>query len=172
MPHPPEDARPASYRTLLCGVVRPLWLCLVVLLCIVAGCAGPGDPDPQTQERFRTAALPLMRAHDRLDDYSRAVTEGGDYARARALWPEIADEVGPVVESAPPVVSELDPGQRAALVGYLGGLRAGFEAWERVDRAIRAQQAGAEDPVAVQAATARDHMRVLDDLRAEAFGSE
>lgn len=150
---------------------RPL-LCLVVLLFVVAGCAGPADPDPQAQERFRTAASPLLRAHDRLDDYSRAVSEGGDYARAQALWPEIAEEVGPVVESAPPVVSELDPGQRAALVGYLGGLRAGFHAWERVDMAIRAQQAGAEDTVAARAATARDHMRVLEGLRAEAFGAQ
>lgn len=143
---------------------------LIVLMCLIAGCAGPSTPEPQVQERFRTAAAPLLSAHDRLDSYARAVADGGDYARAQALWPKVADEVARAVEPDTPVVSGLDPGQRATLVGYRGGLRAALAAWEQVDAAIRAQQAGAEDSIAERAAAARDHMRVLDDLRAEAFG--
>lgn len=164
------DARPASGRALVCGVVLASCVRLVVLMCLIVGCAGPATPDPQVQERFRTAAAPLLTAHERLDGYARAVADGGDYARARALWPTVADEVGRALEPDIPTVSGLDPAQRATLVGYRGGLRGALAAWERVDAAIRAQQAGAADTIAERAATARDHMRVLDDLRAEAFG--
>ena len=37
---------------------------ILVLVGLVAGCAGPADPDPEVQERFRTAAAPLLSAHD------------------------------------------------------------------------------------------------------------
>lgn len=169
MLNPSVDARPASDRTLFSGAVLPPVLRLAVVACLIVGCAGPSDPGPQVQERFRTAATPLLSAHDRLGDYARAVAEG-DYARAQALWPEVAEEVAPVVEAGAPVAGELDPGQRATLVGYRGGLRAAFEAWEQVDAAIRTQQVGAVDTIEGRAAQARVSMRVLDDLRADAFG--
>lgn len=144
---------------------------IFVLVGLFAGCAGPADPDPEVQERFRTAAAPLLSAHERLDEYDRAVEEGGDHARARALWPDVADEVGRIMGSYAPSSVALDPAQRATLVGYLGGLRAGLDAWEQVDVAIRAAQAGAEADVDARVATARDHMRFLGRLRADAFGA-
>ncbi|HVM15149.1 MAG TPA: hypothetical protein VM287_12595, partial [Egibacteraceae bacterium] len=85
--------------------------------------------------------------------------------------PDVAEEVGRIVESYAPSSAPLDPAQRATLVGYLGGLRAGLGAWEQVDVAIRAAQTGAEADVEARVATARDHMRFLERLRAEAFGA-
>lgn len=163
-------AVPPTCGTLPCAVMSRL-LHLVVLVGLVAACAGPADPDPKIQERFAAAAAPLLNAHDRLDEYDRAVAEEGDYARARALWPDVADDVSGTVEAYAPASAPLDPAQRATLVGYLGGLRAGLDAWEQVDVAIRARQAGAETDVEARVATARDHMRFLDDLRADAFGA-
>lgn len=148
-------------------MMRPLLLVLAVLL--TTGCVGPADPDPQVQQRYRSAAAPLLRAHERLAAYDAVIAEG-DYRRAQAMWPDIAEYVSEVVDTYDPAaVTELGPAERSALVGYRGGLQRGLAAWERVDAAVRAQQPGVDAPVEEVAAVAREHMRHLDDLRAGAF---
>ncbi|CAN5158915.1 hypothetical protein BH23ACT9_BH23ACT9_33750 [soil metagenome] len=142
----------------------------LALLALVAGCAGPADPRPESQEGLRAAAAPLLQAHAQLDTYDQAVQEG-DHEQARALWPEVAAAVGAAVDAFDPATSgELDPAQRSALIGYAGGLRTALLLWEQVEAAIRADPAGPAAEVDDRARPARDHMRFLDRLRSRALG--
>lgn len=142
---------------------------LVVLLVVAAGCGAAGDPDREAAEQLDAVAAPLLTAHDRLLEYERTVVEG-DHARALALWPEVAADVGAVLGAFDDTAAAgLGAAERAAVVGYVGGLRRGLEAWERVDAAIRAQDAGAPADVEAAVARARDHTRLLDRLREAAF---
>lgn len=156
---------PAPYPV---NLMRRLLLALTFLLVAGGGCVGPADPDPRVQEPYRTAAAPLLAAHERLDEYKRAVAQGDDRAEARALWPDVRDDVRRVLDTYDPgVAGDLGPAERSTLVGYLGGLRRGLEAWEEVDAAIRAGEAGADIDETV--AAAREHMRFLEGLRDGAF---
>lgn len=146
---------------------------LLLVTFVVAGCAGPADPDPNAQEQLRAVAAPLLAAHARLDMYEAAVAEGGDYARARSVWPGVAADVEQAVEAFDvAAVSSLGPVHRSTLVGYVGGLRTAITLWEQVDAAIRAQQAGAGAGVGDRVTVAREHMRFLEALRTGAFGGE
>lgn len=146
-------------------------LLLAAIVALLAGCAGTVDPDPEAQERLRLAAAPLLDAHASLDAYQDAVTDGGDYARARALWPEVAADVHATVEAFDPrAATGLGPAQRSTLVGYAGGLRTALALWERAAEAIAAEQAGRDADVDGRVDAARAHMRVLEGLRAGAAG--
>lgn len=146
-------------------------LLLVMSVAVGVGCAGTADPEPRNQERLRTAAAPLLAAHARLDAYEAAVAEGGDHARATALWPDVAADVEQAVDAVDAAaLSGLGPGQRSTVVGYVGGLETALALWERVDAAIRAPQTGAAGQVDDRVDAARSHMRFLDGLRAGAFG--
>lgn len=151
---------------MLCVVLR---LVAVLALAVAAGCVGPADPDPGVRERYRTAAAPLLAAHDRLEEYEQAVAQEADRAAAPDLWSDVSADVRRVVDTYDPGVADLGPAERSTLVGYLGGLRRGLQAWEKVDAAITARQAGADVDVDGPVAAAREHMRYLDGLRDGAF---
>lgn len=145
-------------------------LVAAVLLATAVGCVGPADPDPAVQDDYRTAAAPLLAAHERLDEYASAVSQGGEQNEARALWSDVHDDVRRVVETYDPAVAgDLGPAERSTLVGYLGGLRRGLAAWETVETTIRAREAGADVDVEEAIAAAREQMRYLDGLRDGAF---
>lgn len=144
---------------------------VTAVLAVVGGCSGSADPDPEAREGLRAAAAPLLAAHARLDEYEGAVAEGGDFARARALWPDVAASVGEAVGAFDAAAgTSVGPAQRSTLIGYAGGLATALSLWERVDAAIRSQGTTADRGDRIEAA--REHMRYLDRLRSRAFGDQ